>query len=72
MTAARARFLPIGVLSLLLERLGVSAVMEAAGSENPRYPAAVAASLPTEMALSLSLVETGVLVAMTAAGAENR
>ena len=56
----------------MLERLGVSAVMEAAGSENPRYPAAVAASLPTEMALSLSLVETGVLVAMTAAGAENR
>ena len=58
-----------GVLSLSVERLGASAVMEAAGSENPRDPAATSASPLTEMALSLSSVGMGVLVVMTATGA---
>ena len=44
----------IGVLSLLMERLGASVVMKAAGSENPRDVAAMAVSPPAEMALSLS------------------
>ena len=38
----------------------VGAVMEAAGSENLRDPSAMAASPPTEMALSLSSVGMGV------------
>ena len=58
-----------GVLSLSMERLGASAVMEAAGSENPRDPAAMAASPPTWMALLLSSVGMGVLVVKTATGA---
>ena len=58
-----------GVFSLSMESLGASAVMEAAGSEYPRDPAAMAASPPTEMALSLSSVGMGVLVVMTASGA---
>ena len=58
-----------GVLSLSVERLGALAVMEAAGSENPRDPSAMAASPLTEMALSLSSVGMGVLVVMTATGA---
>ena len=53
-----------GVLSLSMERLGASAVMEAAGSENPRDSAAMAASPSTEMALSLSSMGMGVLVVM--------
>ena len=39
-----------------VENLDASAVMEAAGYENPRDPAAKAASPPTEIALSLSSV----------------
>ena len=58
-----------GVLSLSVERLGASPVMEAAGSENLRDPSAMAASPLTEMALSLSSVGMGVLVVMTATGA---
>ena len=58
-----------GVLSLSVERLGASAVMEAAESENPRDPSAMAASPSTEMALSLSSLGMGVLVVMTATGA---
>ena len=58
-----------GLLSLSVERLGASAVMTAAGSENPRDPSAIAASPLTEMALSLSSVGMGVLVVMTATGA---
>ena len=50
-------------------RLGVSAVIEAAGSENLRDPSAMAASPLKEMALSLSSVGMGVLVVMRAAGA---
>ena len=46
-------------------------VMTAAGSENPRDPAAMAVSPPAGMALSLSSVGMGVLVVMTAAGSEN-
>ena len=53
-----------GVLSLSMERLGASAVMEAAGSENPRDSAAMAASPSTEMALLLSSMGMGVLVVM--------
>ena len=52
-----------------MERLGASAPMEAAGSENPRDPAVMAVSPSAEMALSLSSVGMGVLVVMTAAGA---
>ena len=59
----------IGVLSLSVERLGASAVMEAAWSENLRDPLAMATSPLTEMALSLSSVGMGVLVVMTATGA---
>ena len=58
-----------GVLSLSVERLGASAVTEAAGSENPRDPSAMAASPLTEMALSLSSVGMSVLVLITATGA---
>ena len=60
-----------GVLSLSMESLGTSAVMEAAGFENPRDPAAKAASPPTEIVLSLSSVGMGVLVVMTAVGSES-
>ena len=60
-----------GVLSLSVERLGASAVMEAAGSENPRDPAAMAVSPPTGMALALSSVGMGVWVVMAAAGSES-
>ena len=47
-----------------MESLGESAVMEAAGSENPRDSAAMAASPSTEMALLLSSMGMGVLVVM--------
>ena len=58
-----------GVLSLSVERLGASAVTEAAGSENLRDPSAIAASPLTEIALSWSSVGMGVLVVMIATGA---
>ena len=48
-----------GVLSLSVERLGASAVTEAAGSENPRDPSAMAVTPPAGMALSLSSVWDG-------------
>ena len=64
--ATAAMSLLTGVLSLSVERLGTSGVMEAAGSENLRDPSAMAASPLTEMALSLSSVGMGV---MTATGA---
>ena len=47
----------------------MSAVIEAAGSENLRDPSAMAASPLKEMALSLSSVGMGVLVVMRATGA---
>ena len=68
METAALSLLP-GVLSLSMESLGASAVMEAAWSENPRDPAAMAASPPTEMTFSLSSMGMGVLVVMTASGA---
>ena len=49
-------------LSLSSVRMGVLVVMTAAGSENPRDPAAMAVSPPAGMALSLSSVGMGVLV----------
>jgi len=58
----------LGLLSQWMERLGASAVMEAAVSENPRDPAVMAVSPPAEMALSLSSVGMDVLVVMTATG----
>ena len=64
--ATAALSLLTGVLSLSVERLGTSGVMEAAWSENLRDPSAMAASPLTEMALSLSSVGMGV---MTATGA---
>ena len=45
-----------GVLSLSVERSGAWAVMETAGSENPRDPSAMVVSPPAGMALSLSSV----------------
>ena len=56
----------LGLLSRWMERLGASAAMETAVSENPRDPALMAVSPPAEMALSLSSVGMGVLVVMTA------
>ena len=50
---------------------GPVVVMTAAGSENPRDPAAMAVSPPTGMALALLSVGMGGLVVMTAAGSEN-
>ena len=50
-------------LSLSSEGMGVLVVMTAAGSENPRDPAAMAVSPPAGMALSLSSVGMGVMTA---------
>ena len=58
------------IRAMSLERLGVSAAMEAAVDENRRDPAVVAASPPTEM-LSLPSEMLGASAAMAAAGAEN-
>ena len=68
---ATALFLPIRILSVSLERLDVSAEMEAAGAENPRDPATIAASPSTEMVLSLSSEMLGASAAMAVDGAEN-
>ena len=57
----------IGVTSQegILETLGASAMMEAAGSENPRDGAAAASLSPTEEALSLSSERLSASVVMT-------